>query len=81
VGWRFWRAFRTLPGRIASGAADLVFEGANDLVVDSSSMTSLADKLALPKTQILDFGTNDRVHHCNYFDQPETIAFLQAKLQ
>jgi|CXWL01.1.fsa_nt_gi hypothetical protein len=80
VGWRFWRAFRNLPGRIASGAADLVFEGHNDLVVDSPSMTSLADKLVLPKGQVLDFGTNDRVHHCNYFDQPETLKFLQEKL-
>lgn len=79
-GWRFWRAFRNIPDRIASGAADLVFEGANDLVVDSGSMISFADELALPQDQVLDFGTNDRVHHCNYFDQPETLAFLKQKL-
>ena len=36
-GWKFWRNFR--KDRIADLAADIVFPGKNDLVVDTGSMT------------------------------------------
>ena len=30
--------------------------------------------------RVHDFGTNDRVHHCNYFAQPETAKFMTKSL-
>lgn len=81
--WRFWRHFR--KDQLLDRAADLVFEGANDLVVDTTSMTSLAngierDKLA--KVRVEDFGgQSEDVHHFNYFQQPETIKFINKALR
>jgi hypothetical protein len=77
-GWRFWRHFRA--GALVDRAADIVFDGQNDLVVDTGSMSEFTESLRLPEDQILDFGTNDRVHHVNYFQQPETLAFIRGKL-
>ncbi|MCA9177339.1 MAG: hypothetical protein KDB14_22775 [Planctomycetales bacterium] len=78
-GWRFWRHFR--KDQLANHAADFVFEGANDLVVDTPSMTDLADTFQLSpddaRNRVLDFATNERVHHCNYFRMPETLQFIQ----
>ena len=34
----------------------------------------------IPKSRVQDFGTNARVHHCNYFAQPETATFLSKAL-
>jgi hypothetical protein len=81
VGWRFWRAFRGLPDRLADQGADVVFEGENDLVVDTISMTALSDSLRLPAEAVLDFGTTDVVHHTNYFRQQATLAFIAEKLE
>lgn len=78
--WRFWRNFRDLPGRAINFAADPIFQGPNDLVVDTVSMSSLADGLRLPAGQVLDFGKNARIHHCNYFEQPELYEFLDRHL-
>ena len=42
-GWKFWRYFIDAPiRRVADLGADVVFPSANDLVVDTSSMTELA---------------------------------------
>lgn len=73
VGWKFWRAFR--GPNIADPAADAIFQGDNDLVVDTSSMVDLADHgLAIPTgKRVLDFGTNGAVHHLNYFEQKQTL--------
>jgi hypothetical protein len=80
-GWRFWRYFRHWKGHLLDAATNCVFDGENDLVVDSASMLDLADKPGMPtiddNRQILDFGTIDRIHHCNYFLQPETLSFIR----
>ena len=76
--WAFWRIFR--KARLADFAADVVFKGANDLVVDTLSMTELAAKLRIPPARLLDFGTNGRIHHMNYFDAAETTDFLADSL-
>lgn len=80
VGWRFWRAFRGVRGRLADTAADIVFPGPNDLVVDTPSMIEFGDDVHLEPPQVLDFGTSRLVHHTNYFQQPETIALLRRVL-
>jgi hypothetical protein len=79
AGWAFWRRFRKM--NLADFGTDMVFEGDNDLVVDTRSMTDLFDDMVIPKTRILDYGTTDRVHHTNYFQQPETIAFIKKSLK
>jgi hypothetical protein len=71
-GWHFWRWFR--KGRIANAAADSVFPGANDLVVDSDSMLDLTGATARH-----DFGRSDTVHHTNYFQQNATLAFIRKR--
>ena len=79
AGWAFWRRFRKL--NLADFGTDIVFEGENDLVVDTESMTELFDKEVFPDANIWDFGTTDRVHHTNYFRQPETIKFITESLK
>jgi hypothetical protein len=64
---------------IADGAADQIFDGPNDLVVDEASMTRLVGS-EIPIDQVKDFSTNSVVHHCNYFAQAETADFLSQKL-
>jgi pimeloyl-ACP methyl ester carboxylesterase len=73
-GWRFWRNFR--KDRAGDLAADVVFPQANDLVVDTWSMTDLG----VPKLKLAgaacDFGTSETVWHCNYFRQDKTIRYI-----
>ena len=80
--WRFWRYFR--KDQMLNTAADLVFDGPNDLVVDTASMTGLADSFVpagIPPDRIERFGDASAVvHHLNYFQQPETIRFITRSL-
>ncbi|HWP44783.1 MAG TPA: hypothetical protein VNO14_16160 [Blastocatellia bacterium] len=78
AGWAFWRRFRKM--NLADFGTDMVFDGQNDLVVDTRSMTDLFDDMVIPQANILDFGTTGRVHHTNYFQQPETIDFIKKSL-
>jgi hypothetical protein len=73
-GWKFWQWFR--GKRLAHAAADKVFPGANDLVVDTESMTELPAALAGARH----FGRNARVHHTNYFEQTQTLKFIADSL-
>jgi len=79
-GWKFWRKFRGM--QLRNAAVDTVFDGHNDMVVDTDSMTDLAPKgKRIVKKQILDYGTNGEVHHTNYFSRPETTKQLAAWLK
>jgi hypothetical protein len=83
VGWRFWRHFTHKPGqRLFDFGADLLFEGSNDLVVDTASMTDFKSDLRadLPDSHVCAFPTNGDVHHLSYFRQPRTIRFLSDVL-
>ena len=75
-GWAFWKRFR--KSALLDAGADLIFEGANDLVVDTASMTELAPAAAI--TTVLDYGTSDSVHHTNYFSQSRTAEFVAQSL-
>ena len=76
-GWKFWRYFR--KSTLADTATDAIFPGANDLVVDTDSMIDFG----VPHLQLADkpcdFGTTDKVWHCTYFRQPQTIAYITQK--
>jgi pimeloyl-ACP methyl ester carboxylesterase len=78
-GWKFWQNFRA--ARIGDMAADVVFPGPNDLVVDTSSMTDLGESDFQIKVSddICDFGTQGDVWHCNYFRQQKTMDYITAK--
>lgn len=83
-GWRFWRYFRKVPTRLANLVADPLFDGPNDLVVDTSSMDDFSDEpdqIRVPHQQICDFGTSSTVHHMNYFSQAETLDFIEKHLK
>jgi hypothetical protein len=77
-GWKFWQYFR--KSKVADIATNAIFPGANDLVVDTNSMTNFG----VPDLQLAgppcDFGTTDEVWHCNYFRQPQTITYLTQNL-
>ena len=76
-GWKFWKYFR--KDKLMDTGADLIFDGPNDLVVDTSSMNDIPNH-TITKGDVHDFGTNARVHHTNYFSQKETLDFMLAKL-
>jgi pimeloyl-ACP methyl ester carboxylesterase len=74
--WKFWENFRM---RVGDVAADAVFPGDNDLVVDTGSMTELGEATFPLKIQaVQDFGTSE-VWHCNYFRQTRTIDFITTQ--
>jgi pimeloyl-ACP methyl ester carboxylesterase len=73
--WKFWQYFRQIPGRVAEWGADAIFDGPNDLVVDTASMTELG-AFSIPTARRLVFPPAKAVHHCSYFRQPETLKFL-----
>ena len=77
-GWKFWQNFRAM--RAGDLAANAVFEGPNDLVVDTRFMTDLGVPNLRLADSPCDFGTSDTVWHCNYFRQPKTIGYLAEKL-
>lgn len=80
-GWAFWQYFQKPGQRLADIGADMVFEGANDLVVDTISMSQLSDNMEMLKTHVFsDFGARDIVHHLNYFEQPKVIGFFEKTL-
>lgn len=84
IGWNFLRVFNKPLQRVANVGADLIFvdqEGVpqnNDLVVDTISMSEVADLPAARIQIVKDFGTSDVVHHLNYFHQPETVQAIRT---
>lgn len=83
-GWRFWRNFADYKTRLANLATDqIIFDGKNDLVVDTASMLELAAGPLVSTSaalRIYDFGTS-QVHHTRYFRERKTIDFLASTLQ
>ncbi len=81
VGWQFWKVFRDARLRLADAGTDALFSGANDLVVDTASMTNISVDAAITNARRRhDYGTNAVVHHLNYFSQPDTVAFIRRVL-
>jgi pimeloyl-ACP methyl ester carboxylesterase len=78
--WAFWKSWKNPGVKIGNMFADQVFEGPNDLVVDAGSMTKLLNS-QLPVADVLDYGTGNVVHHCNYFAQSQTVGFLRKTLE
>jgi hypothetical protein len=77
--WKFWTRFRNLGLQVGDAAADLVFPGANDLVVDTESMSWLGAPSQGP-IDLLDLGSTATTHHTNYFQDKQVVDFLAARL-
>jgi len=74
VGWKFWKVFCDWT-QAATAADDLIFSAANDLVVDTDSMTQ-----NIGLKDVLTFGDADHIYHTIYFRQPKTIRFIRQSL-
>ncbi len=71
---------RELAARLKEGFVDQIFDGDNDLVVDTSSMSAIAGEGSGFVRDGLALGENDRVYHNNYFTQLEVITALAGWL-
>ncbi len=80
-GWAFWRYFQRPLQHLADAGADMVFEGSNDLVVDTHSMSELSDQLSIPNTRMMSSGPQDVIHHLNYFRQESVIEYFEKTLK
>ena len=78
AGWKFWKYFS--KDKWVDTAADWVFPGHNDLVVDTASMSDFGVPHLALADQPCDFGTNDTVWHCNYFRQKRTVDYITRNL-
>jgi hypothetical protein len=76
IGWNFLQMFSKPFQRFGDWDADTIFQSENDLVVDTYSMTEVADNRNVKI--IKDFGTSDLVHHSNYFNQRDTAYAIQT---
>ncbi len=76
AGWKFWRHFQ--KKNVAKRMARAVFPFANDLVVDTQSMTDFGQFRR--SDDIFDFGASSKVHHTNYFEQQETADSMTSWL-
>jgi pimeloyl-ACP methyl ester carboxylesterase len=78
--WKFWHRFSHLSDQLKYAAADLVFDGANDLVVDFVSMSSLGEK-QIVADNFCNLGKSPDTHHCNYFRNASVLEFLSKRLR
>lgn len=72
-----------LLNRLKDAGADLLIEADNDLVVPTASITTV-DPGASPPPLVADrvyHFDGGKVHHTNYFEQAETVQFIQQVLQ
>jgi len=81
-GWKFWRYFTSLDHARHLAADRLIFKQANDLVVDSAHMTSLAGTdtataIHLLPPQVVDLKTNSETWHGNYFHNPKVLTGIR----
>jgi pimeloyl-ACP methyl ester carboxylesterase len=75
--WKFWKRFTHIGDQIKCAAADLVFSGPNDLVVDVKSMCQLGEKR---KIDFNDLGISPTTHHTNYFRDKRVLDYLAGRL-
>jgi len=80
AGWRFWRLFQNPSLRMTSWGASLIFEQANDLVVDNRASIELFKGKGIPSNRRLELETNGKIHHTNYFLQVRVLRQFQSFL-
>lgn len=78
--WKVWKRITHLKDQAVYYGADLIFDQANDLVVDSAAMNRLGGAtLAAPQWE--DLGVSAKTHHCNYFQDGRVLAWLDGRLR
>ena len=71
---------RELAVRLAEGFVDGLFRGGNDLVVDTDAMAAIGGPSGGYVRDTFSLGTNDVVHHVNYFSQLSVIGAISQWL-
>ncbi len=71
---------RELAVKLAEGFIDQIFEGDNDLVVDTASMPAIDQDVGGFVGGSFDLGENDLVYHNNYFNQLGVIEAIAGWL-
>lgn len=71
---------RELVVKLAEGFVDELFEGDNDLVVDTASMSAIGLPVGGFVADARVFETNDRIYHTNYFSQLDVIEAIAGWL-
>lgn len=71
---------RELAVKLAEGFVDGIFRGRNDLVVDTDSMSAIGLPAGGYVRDTLALGTNDVVHHVNYFSQLSVMGAISQWL-
>ncbi len=71
---------KELVVRLGEGFVDGLFEGDNDLVVDTASMSAIGPASGGYVKDSLALGTNDAVYHTNYFSQLRVIEAIAGWL-
>jgi len=77
--WKFWTRFRNPGLQLANLGADIVFPGANDLVVDTESMTYFGlppGAVTQGQPQVLNLGKSATTFHTNYFQNAQVVGFI-----
>ena len=76
---------KELPRRFVQWIVDVfsdeIIREANDLVVDTASMTSIDPEVGNFIKDALHFGKNPQVYHTNYFVQPDVVNAMTSWLQ
>lgn len=92
AGWKFWKRITHVGDQLKYGAVNLIFDGPNDLVVDTVTMQGPLEgdtagkgmealaRLLFDAKCITQFENSPVVHHTNYFRQPQTVSALRALL-
>ncbi|WP_410505922.1 esterase/lipase family protein, partial [Intrasporangium sp.] len=71
---------RELVVKLAEGFVDELFQGDNDLVVDTDSMSAIGLPVGGFVADARVFETNDRIYHTNYFSQLDVIEAIAGWL-
>jgi pimeloyl-ACP methyl ester carboxylesterase len=81
AGWQFWKRFTHLGDQFKFAAADLIFPGSNDLVVDTEAMVQLGEGRVVDADRVLELGTSASTHHTSYFRSADVVQFLDDVLK
>ena len=71
---------RELVVKLKEGFVDRLFKGGNDLVVDTSSMSAIDQRVGGFVRDTFELGENDLVYHTNYFNQLSVIEAIAGWL-
>ena len=80
AGWKFWKLFQDPGLRAASWGASLIFQQANDLVVDNRAAIEVFQGKGISDSRRCVIETNGQIYHTNYFLQTRVLSAFQQFL-